>query len=86
MLFRIYLAITLMISAAAARPSHSQEKPDAVAPAISTEDAAKETELLSKPRQITFEGLRAGERYFSADGRRMVFQSERDPANPFYQI
>lgn len=46
----------------------------------------KEAELISDARQITFEGLRAGEGYFSADGTRMVFQSERDPANPFYQI
>lgn len=45
-----------------------------------------ETKLLAITRQITFEGRRAGEGYFSADGRRMVFQSERDPANPFYQI
>jgi Tol biopolymer transport system component len=37
-------------------------------------------------RQITFEGRRSGEGYFSADGTKMVFQSERDPANPFYQI
>ncbi|NNE00209.1 MAG: M28 family peptidase, partial [Pirellulaceae bacterium] len=37
-------------------------------------------------RRLTFEGRRAGEGYFSADGRKMVFQSERDPANPFYQI
>ena len=42
--------------------------------------------LLSGTRQITFEGKRAGEGYFSSDGKRMVFQSERDPANPFYQI
>jgi len=47
---------------------------------------ANESELLSGVRQITFEGRRAGEGYFSADGSRMVFQSERDPANPFYQI
>ncbi len=47
---------------------------------------AKESDLLTGVRQITFEGLRAGEGYFSADGKRMVFQSERDPANPFYQI
>lgn len=52
-------------------------------------DAAKvqnESLLIDQPRQITFEGRRAGEGYFSADGKRMVFQSERDPANPFYQI
>ena len=50
-------------------------------------EAAKlEAELISNVRQLTFEGRRAGEGYFSADGRGMVFQSERDPANPFYQI
>ncbi|TWU54593.1 translocation protein TolB [Rubripirellula tenax] len=48
--------------------------------------SGNEALLLSGTRQITFEGRRAGEGYFSADGNRMVFQSERDPANPFYQI
>ncbi len=43
-------------------------------------------ELLSNIRQVTFEGRRAGESYFSPDGRKMVFQSERDAGNPFYQI
>ncbi|NND99454.1 MAG: M20/M25/M40 family metallo-hydrolase [Pirellulaceae bacterium] len=47
---------------------------------------AAESELMSSVRQITFEGRRAGEGYFSSDGKRMVFQSERDPTNPFYQI
>ncbi|TWT52512.1 translocation protein TolB [Rubripirellula amarantea] len=47
---------------------------------------SQESELISKRRQITFEGRRAGEGYFSSDGNRMVFQSERDAANPFYQI
>ena len=42
--------------------------------------------FLSNTRQLTFEGLRAGEGYFSADGSRLVFQSERAPGNPFYQI
>ena len=45
-----------------------------------------ESELIVGARQITFEGRRAGEGYFSADASKMVFQSERDPANPFYQI
>ena len=49
-------------------------------------DSGNESKLLTKTRQLTFEGRRAGEGYFSADGSRMVFQSERDPANPFYQI
>jgi WD40-like Beta Propeller Repeat len=48
--------------------------------------AEGEAALLSNIRQLTYEGRRAGEGYFSADGRRMVFQSEREPGNPFYQI
>ena len=48
--------------------------------------AAKEAELISGVRQVTFGGLRAGEGYFSRDGEAMVFQSERDASNPFYQI
>ena len=50
------------------------------------DEEKNESLLLSKTRQLTFEGRRAGEGYFSADGSRMVFQSERDAANPFYQI
>ncbi|MEM7238866.1 MAG: hypothetical protein AAF501_13740, partial [Pseudomonadota bacterium] len=41
---------------------------------------------ISDVRQLTFEGKRAGEGYFSADGRKMVFQSEREAGNPFYQM
>ena len=51
----------------------------------SPEDAPGEV-LLRNVRRVTFEGKRAGESYFSPDGGRMVFQSERDPGNPFYQI
>ncbi len=49
-------------------------------------DPAKEALLLSSTRQLTFEGKRAGEGYFSADGTKLVFQSEREEDNPFYQI
>ncbi len=86
MLFRKYLAIALMIFGASVLPGYSQDKAGDVAPSVSADEAAKENELIDKPRQITFEGLRAGEGYFSSDGKRMVFQSERDAANPFYQI
>jgi Tol biopolymer transport system component/lipoprotein NlpI len=48
--------------------------------------AAKEALLLSGARQLLFEGRRAGEGYFSKDGSLLVFQSERDPGNPFFQI
>ena len=47
---------------------------------------ADESRWLKNTRQLTFEGLRAGEGYFSPDGSQLVFQSERDPTNPFFQI
>ena len=46
----------------------------------------QERELLSRIRRLTVEGRRAGEGYWSPDGQRLVFQSEREPGNPFYQI
>ncbi|MCC9641571.1 M28 family peptidase [Rhodopirellula sp. JC740] len=49
-------------------------------------DELNESNFLTNVRKLTFEGRRAGEGYFSADGKRMVFQSERDAQNPFYQI
>ena len=43
-------------------------------------------ELLSGTRQLTYDGKRSGEGYFSPDGKALIFQSERDESNPFYQI
>ncbi len=45
-----------------------------------------ESDFLTRTWRLTFEGRRAGEGYFSPDGTRMVFQSERESGNPFYQI
>jgi len=45
-----------------------------------------ERQFLQRVRRLTVEGRRAGEGYWSPDGRRLVFQSEREPGNPFYQI
>lgn len=45
-----------------------------------------EAPFLENVRQLTYEGRRSGEGYFSADGRHFVFQSEREPGNPFFQI
>lgn len=47
---------------------------------------AAEKDFLDNVRQLTFEGKRAGEGYFSKDGSLLVFQSEREADNPFYQI
>ncbi len=41
---------------------------------------------IQNTKQLTFVGPRSGEGYFSADGKRMIFQSERSGNNPFYQI
>jgi Tol biopolymer transport system component len=48
--------------------------------------APAEATFISRARQLTFEGRRAGEGYFSPDASRLVFQSEREPGNPFFQI
>ena len=48
--------------------------------------AYEERDFLTQIRRLTIEGRRAGEGYWSPDGKRMVFQSERETDNPFYQI
>ena len=53
---------------------------------VLAEQEGHEAELLGNIRQLTFEGRRAGEGYFNADGTKLIFQSEREPGNPFYQI
>jgi Tol biopolymer transport system component/Zn-dependent M28 family amino/carboxypeptidase len=54
------------------------------APARSGEETGDR--FIKNARQLTYDGRRSGEGYFSPDGRYFIFQSERDPANPFYQI
>jgi Tol biopolymer transport system component len=46
----------------------------------------QERDFLSRVRRLTVDGARAGEGYWSPDGKQLVFQSEREPGNPFYQI
>jgi Tol biopolymer transport system component len=57
-----------------------------LAPLAQQTSASKESDFLSRIRRLTVEGRRAGEGYWSPDGRRLVFQSEREAGNPFYQI
>ena len=64
------LTLAACASAPPPRPAPATEKPG----------------LLGGIHQLSFEGLRAGEGYFSRDATRLVFQSEREPGNPFYQI
>ena len=58
----------------------------ALSAAPDAQSALGERAYLSRVRRLTVEGKRAGEGYWSPDGKKLVFQSERDPANPFYQI
>ncbi len=63
-----------------------EEKEKSAESAAMESSAEREALLLDGVRQLTFEGKRAGEGYFSADGTKMIFQSEREPENPFFQI
>lgn len=45
-----------------------------------------ENSLIKQIRQITFAGTKTGEGYYSIDGKKMIFQSDRDESNPFYQM
>jgi TolB protein len=46
-----------------------------------------EAVYLSNAKQVTQDFVRAGEGYFSPDGKQIVFQAEeKDTGNPFYQI
>ena len=69
--------------------NHSQN-PHATSNMTTAQAAVPETwheaQLVRNPRQLTFAGRRAGEGYFSPDGSQLVFQSEREPDNPFFQI
>lgn len=49
-------------------------------------EAVDESRFLSNVRQLVLDGRRSGEGYFSSDGKALVFQSEREADNPFYQI
>ena len=48
--------------------------------------AYQERDFMARVRRLTVEGRRAGEGYWSPDGKRLVLQSEREPGNPFYQM
>lgn len=45
-----------------------------------------EDRFIRNARQLTYDGRRSGESYFSPEGKHLVFMSEREPGNPFFQI
>src|SRR5690349_3970240 len=87
-ILRILLAIAcaaFALSIGSFEALNAQSAPGA-APSAQSAAAGKESSFLSRVRRLTVEGKRAGEGYWSPDGKRLVFQSERDASNPFYQI
>lgn len=73
------LALTVFLSGC-------QSSTKTVKDAAAAPPATPAPRFLTDIRQITFEGARAGEGYFSRDGRYVIFQSEREKDNPFYQM
>lgn len=69
---RIIVALVLAILALTAGPALAKKR--------------GEDRFISNTRQLTFDGRRSGECYFSPDGKQLVFMSEREPGNPFFQI
>jgi Tol biopolymer transport system component len=55
-------------------------------PAKAADEATQESRFITNARQLIFEGRRSGEGYFSPDGSKLIFQSEREEGNPFYQM
>ena len=55
-------------------------------PACANPASEETVPLMSESRQLIFSGKRSGEGYFGADGNTLIFQSEREPKNPFFQI
>ena len=53
---------------------------------ISKSAGITKKDFLSEVRQLTFDSIRAGEGYFSSDGSKLIYQCEKVPENPFYQI
>jgi Tol biopolymer transport system component len=80
------LSLLMLGSALAAPLALRAETPAAPPPAPAPAALSAEQALLSDIRQLTFVGKRAGEGYFSPNGSMMIFQSEREPGNPFYQM
>lgn len=54
--------------------------------AFAQENENLESQFLKNTRQLIYDGNRSGEGYFSDDGTKLIFQSEREPDNPYYQI
>ncbi|MEJ2719877.1 MAG: M28 family peptidase [bacterium] len=55
-------------------------------PQEKTQPTEANPQLIGNSRQLVYQGRRSGEGYFSPEGEHLIFQSEREPGDPFYQI
>lgn len=83
------LLLSLVALASCSQTNKIKSTQEAPYPPEMSQKSQAKTEkvtLLTDINQLTFAGKRSGEAYFSADGSELIFQSERDDDNPFYQI
>lgn len=78
--------LCLAILSAATMSCQSGGKKTSVEQKAAQDSSLGDPGYIQHSKQLTFVGPRSGEGYFSADGQRMIFQSERAGNNPFYQI
>ncbi|MDA0671864.1 MAG: hypothetical protein O2991_04205 [Bacteroidetes bacterium] len=93
---RVFVPVLLavLVSSSAGSPVGYAQTASSQPPAPDTQtastatapDAQNEARLLSRTRQLIYEGRRSGEGYWNRTGDKIVFQSEREADNPFYQI
>jgi hypothetical protein len=58
----------------------------AITAEFAADDATQESRFITNARQLIFEARRSCEAYFSAGAGKLIFQSEREEGNPFYQM
>ncbi|MCC6547253.1 PD40 domain-containing protein [Candidatus Sumerlaeota bacterium] len=75
----ILLGLLALAGIATADPIHVEK-------VAAGDKIASGDQFLTQTRQLTYDGKRSGEGYFSLDGKLLTLQSEREPENPWYQI
>lgn len=88
-LFVVALTGALACAEQADKPAQKpEEKPAPKADDQKPADRQKaEAAYLKDAKQVTHDFVRAGEAYFSPDGKKIIFQAEeKETGNPFYQI
>ncbi len=80
--FALYLAALSLMGC----QSTSQHEPESSKSPLNSSTGSDSAEFYKNAKQLIFEGKRSGEGYFSQDGSMIIFQSERETDNPFYQM